>query len=193
MSLEIRKLVVHEEEVATEGGRSDDGGPLRKVAALAVIRNPYAGREWSASLDGLIEPSGELATLLAKRASEVLGAPVESYGKGAIVGLGGEQEHAVACLTSVFGDAYREAIGGGKAWIPSVTKRAAVGTSLDIPVAFHDALWVRSHYDAVTVRVQDAPLPDEILVGLAMTNRGRINARVGGLGKDEVKGEDGLR
>jgi len=191
--LAIRKIVVVVEEVLTEGGRSDEGGPLRKVAALAVIANPYAGRPWSENLDELVEPSRELAALLAKRAREALGAEVESFGKGAIVGLAGEQEHANACLTTVFGDAFREVIGGGKAWLPSVTKRASAGAPMDIPLAYKDALWVRSHYDAITVAVEDAPLPDEILVGLAVANRGRINARLGGLRKEEVKGEDGLR
>jgi Amino acid synthesis len=193
MSPDIRKLLVHLEETRREGGRGDEGGPLRKVAALAVIRNPYAGRAWSASLEELIEPSGALATELAEAATGALGVPVESYGKAAMVGLGGEQEHANACLTSVFGDAFREAVGGGKAWLPSVTKRAAAGSTIDIPVCYRDAIWVRSHYDAVTVSVPDAPLHDEILVGLAVTSRGRINARLGGLRKEAVKGEDGLR
>ncbi|HEY2957943.1 MAG TPA: amino acid synthesis family protein [Actinomycetota bacterium] len=193
MSLEVRKLVVLVEEVRSEGGRGDDGGPLRKVAALAAARNPYAGRPWSASLEELVEPSGELAAELATAAVAALGAPVESYGKAAVVGLDGEQEHANACITSVFGDAFRAAVGGGKAWLPSVTKRAAAGASLDIPVCYRDAIWVRSHYDAVTVAVHDAPLPGEVLVGLAVTNRGRLHARLGGLAKHQVRGEDGLR
>lgn len=191
--MEIRKIVVHLEEIRTEGGRADAGETLRKVAAVAIINNPYARRDWSESLDELVEPSGSLAATLAVHALEVLGAPVESYGKAAMVGLAGEQEHANACITSVFGDAFREAIGGGKAWLPSVTKRAAAGASLDIPVCYRDAIWVRSHYDAITVSVADAPLEDEILVGLAVTNRGRINARLGGLRREDVRGEDGLR
>jgi Amino acid synthesis len=193
MRLDVRKLVVHVEDVRSEGGRGDEGGPLRKVATLAVIPNPYAGRAWSASLDELVEPSGELATELAKAAMDALGNPVESYGKAAMVGLGGEQEHANACLTSVFGDAFRAAVGGGKAWLPSVTKRVVAGSAVDIPVCYRDAIWVRSHYDAVTASVPDAPRVDEIVVGLAITNRGRINARLGGLRKEDVKGEDGLR
>lgn len=191
--MDIRKIVVVVEEVHTEGGRSDDLGPLRKVAAAAVIRNPYAGRPFSHDLRELVEPSAELARLLASRALDALGCQVEGFGKGAIVGLAGEQEHAVACLTSVFGDAFRETIGGGKAWLPSVTKRASAGTPIDIPTAYRHALWVRSHYDTVTIMVPDAPLPDEIMVCLAVTNRGRINERLGGLRKEEVKGEDGLR
>jgi hypothetical protein len=191
--MDIRKFVLVTEEILEEGGRADAGGPLRKVASLAVIANPYAGKPWSETLDQLVQPSAELARELARRAVEGLGAPVESYGKAAVVGVAGEQEHANACLTSVFGDAFRETVGGGKAWLPSVTKRASAGATLDIPLAYKDALWVRSHYDAITVRVEDAPAPHEILVGLAVSNRGRINARLGGLRKEEVRGEDGLR
>jgi hypothetical protein len=193
MALDIRKVVVHAEDVWREGGRGDAGGVLRKVAVVAVVRNPYAGAPWSENLDDLVKPSAELGRLLGRRAADLLEGPVEGYGKGAVVGTGGEQEHANACLTSVFGDELREAVGGGRAWLPSVTKRAAPGSSLDIPVCYRDALWVRSHYDAVTVSVEDAPAADEIVVGVAVTNRGRINARLGGLRRDQVKGEDGLR
>jgi Amino acid synthesis len=193
MPMDIRKLVVHLEEVRAEGGRGDAAGPLRKVAALAVIPNPYAGRAWSGTLEELVEPSGALAAELAAAALAVLGEPVEGYGKAALVGLDGEQEHANACITGVFGDALRAAVGGGKAWLPSVTKRVPAGAGVDIPVCYKDAIWVRSHYDAVTVAVPDAPLAGELVVGLALTNRGRLNARLGGLAKEEVVGQDGLR
>lgn len=185
----IRKLVTYCEEIRLEGGRDDDEGPLRKVACLGVIMNPYADRPWSAELDELVEMSGELGTALAERALDALGAPVEGYGKGAIVGLRGEQEHGNACLTSVFGDAFRAAIGGGEAWLPSVTKRAPAGSSIDIPTCYKDEIWVRSHYDTITVSVADAPIDDEIVVALAVANRGRINARLGGVTKEEASAE----
>jgi hypothetical protein len=182
----IRKIVVYCEEIRLEGGRGDSGPSLLKVACLAVIANPYADRPWSEDLEELVEVSGELGTVLGARALELAGGAVESYGKGAIVGLRGEQEHANACLTSVFGDAFRNAIGGGKAWLPSVTKRAAAGAAIDIPICYKDEIWVRSHYDAVTVSVSDAPLGDELVVALAVANRGRINARLGGLTKEKA-------
>jgi hypothetical protein len=181
----IRKLVAYCEEIRSEGGRDDGLGPLRKVACLGVVANPYAGR-WSQDLGELVELSGGLATALAERALEVLGGPVESYGKGAIVGLRGEQEHANACMTSVFGDAFRRAIGGGEAWLPSVTKRGPAGTSIDIPICYKDEIWVRSHYDSITVCIPDAPLEDELVVVLGVANRGRINARLGGLTKEQA-------
>jgi hypothetical protein len=86
-----------------------------------------------------------------------------------------------AAVTSAFGNAFRDAIGGGKAWITSVTKPAVAGDVIDVPLAFKDEIWVRSHYDALEVRVPDAPHPDELVIIAAVANRGRINARVGGM------------
>jgi hypothetical protein len=176
----IRKLWTQIEETRLVAGRGDDHGPLRKVAACAVIANPYAGGGYAADLSLLIEASREIGTMLGKQAAELLGSPVASYGKGAIVGTAGEQEHGNAALTSVFGDALRDAVGGGAAWITSATKVAVAGTSIDVPLAYKDDIWVRSHYDAVEVRIPDGPLPDELVVIAAVADRGRINARLGG-------------
>ena len=92
----------------------------------------------------------------------------------------------------MFGDELRRAVGGGKAWITSASKVGPMGTALDVPLAFKDALYVRSHYDAIEGRIPDAPRPDEVAVIVAVTNGARLNARLGGLAKDDAKGEDGL-
>ena len=107
--------------------------------------------------------------------------------------MAGEQEHINALLTTTFANPLREAVGGGNAWIASMTKRGGPGTSIDIPLASKDALYVRSHYDGMTITLHDAPLPNEIAVIICIANRGRLNARVGGLRFEEIKGEDGLR
>ena len=99
----------------------------------------------------------------------------------------------MALLTTSFGDALREAVGGGLAWISSATKRGVSGTIIDVPLAHKDALYVRDYYDALEVRVPDAPLPDEIVVIVVVANRGRLHARCGGLSADEVSKQDGLR
>lgn len=189
--IEIRKTFSQIEEIRSTAGASDSGGPLRKVAVCAVIRNPYAGQGYVEDLSALIDASHEIGTLLGEEALRLLGAPVESYGKGGLVGIAGEQEHINAALTSVFGNAFRDAIGGGAAWITSATKPGGEGTVIDIPTAYKDDVWVRSHYDAMEVRVPDAPRADEIVVIAAVTNRGRINARVGGMSVAEAK-EKGL-
>ena len=115
-----------------------------------------------------------------------------SYGKAGLVGVNGEQEHAVAMLTTVFGNVMRDAAGGGKAWISSFTKRVAPGATIDIPLAHKDALYVRSHYDGITITLPDAPGPNEIAIICAYASRGRPNHRVGGLAGGEIKGVDGL-
>lgn len=182
----VRKLFSQVEEVRSSVGRSDDGPPLRRVAVCAVLKNPYAGRGYVEDLSELVDGSAEIGTLLGTEAARLLGAPVESYGKAGLVGSDGEQEHVNATVTSVFGNAFREAIGGGEAWITSVTKPAVAGDVIDVPLAFKDEIWVRSHYDALEVRIPDAPHPDEIVVIAAVANRGRINARVGGMSLAEA-------
>jgi hypothetical protein len=117
----------------------------------------------------------------------------ESYGKAAIVGTDGELEHAAAILHPKLGTPMRKAVGGGKAIIPSSKKIGGPGTEIDVPLHYKDAAFVRSHFDAMAVRVPDAPRPDEIVVVIVVTDSGRPHARIGGLKKDEAKKEDGLR
>jgi hypothetical protein len=190
-SYAIRKWVSYVEEIWHEGGPAAEQ-PLVKAAVGVVIRNPFAGR-FEPDLAALTAPSAELGKSLAKRALRLLGGrPAESYGKGGIAGTAGEQEHVVACVTTVFGDALREALGGGAAWISSASKAGPAGVSLDLPLAHKDALYVRSHYDAVTLAVADAPRPEELLIAIAVATGGRIHERVGGLRSDQALG-DGLR
>jgi hypothetical protein len=190
--MNIRKIHSIVEDVFHEGGRPAPS-MLRKVAVAAVVRNPYAGK-WQEDLSALVDASAELGRKMGVRANEALsGMAVESYGKGALIGVNGEQDHAAALITTVFGDVIREGVGGGKAWISSTTKRGAAGTIIDVPLAHKDALYVRSHYDAMSVHVPDAPLPDELVIIAVFATRGRLNARVGGLKAGEIQGVDGLR
>lgn len=190
--MEIRKIFTFVEEIYSEQGQSVDP-PVRKVAVVAVVKNPYTGK-YEEDLSYLIEHSKEIGRKISKMAVEAMGPyPVESYGKGALVGLDGEQEHGVAMLTNIFGEELRNAVGGGVAWIPSMKKRGGAGCSIDIPLAHKDALYVRSHLDGMTLTLSDAPLPDEIAVISIIANRGRPNSRLGGLLKEEIEGKDGLR
>jgi len=176
----IRRWVMLSEEISHEGGPVASQ-PLIKAVCGVVIENPFAGR-YVADLSALTEPSAALGFALGERAVRLLrGRPAESYGKGGIAGLAGEQEHVVACITTVFGDALRAAVGGGAAWISSATKTASAGASLDIPLAFKDELYVRSHYDAVTISVPESPRPDELLICAAVATGGRVHQRVGGM------------
>jgi hypothetical protein len=192
MKLKIRRSYTFVETRGVEAGREAEV-PLRKVAAVAVVENPYAGR-YVEDLSPLVAASAELGRILAQMAAAAL-APYrpQSFGKGGIVGVGGEQEHANALLTTTFAEPMRDVAGGGKAWISSMTKIGVPGQPIDIPLNAKDALYVRSHYDGMTITLHDAPLPDEIAIICCFASRGRLNARVGGLKLEDAQGEDGLR
>ncbi len=186
----IRRWYTAVEEIYTDGGPAVEE-PLLKAVAAAIVQNPFAGR-YVEDLSPLTAPSAMLGEELGRRAKAGLGGrAVESYGKGGIAGMMGEQEHVVACVTTVFGDAFRDAVGGGKAWISSASKVGVAGESIDIPLAHKDALYIRSHYDAVTLRIPGAPRPDELVIAVAVASRGRVHHRVGGLSKADAK-MDGL-
>lgn len=189
--MEVRKIVTIVEEVFGDGEKGIEK-PIRKVACLGVMKNPYAGA-WQEDLAALVDYSEELGKMLSDKAVAALGGPVDSYGKAAIVGEKGELEHAAALLHPKLGTPLRAATGGGKAIIPSVKKLGRMGDSVDIPLHFKDAAFVRSHFDGMTVSINDAPKADEIVVAVAVTDGGRPHARVGGLKKEEARKEDGLR
>jgi hypothetical protein len=189
----IRKWYTQiEDSLANESGQLADGEPLRKIVIAAAVHNPYAGR-FSQNLDELVEPSPALGREFGRRIKELMGdGQMESYGKACLVGSTGEYEHGNAFLTSIFAQPIRDALGGGKSWVPSSGKRGPVNTVIDVPLAHKDALYVRSHYDTMTCMFPDAPNADEVLVIFAFASRGRLHARLGGLKASEIKGEDGL-
>ena len=183
--LTIRRKQVIVQEKLEEAGRPA-ARPLLKVAAVVIVANPAAGA-FVEDLGPMIRASAELGSEVA---AMLLGAipagAIQSYGKGGIVGSSGEQEHANAVLTTTFANPIRDAIGGARAWISSMTKLGGPGTSIDIPMNHKDDVYVRSHYDGMTLTLPEAPLPDEIAVIFCVASGGRLNARVGGLTHDEV-------
>ncbi len=192
--MEIRKLVTIMEETRSEMGREVDP-PTRRAAACAVIKNPFAG-QFQEDLGELMDIGEELGGMLGQMCLDALGIgpqQAESYGKGAIVGEAGELEHAAAILHPKLGAPFRQALGRGLALIPSAKKMGTPGSELDVPLNHKDAAFIRSHFDAMAVRVPDAPKAEEIVVALVVTDSGRPLARIGGLTKEEAKFEDGLR
>ncbi|MFR9730716.1 amino acid synthesis family protein [Saccharopolyspora sp. MS10] len=182
--MNIRKIVTCTDDVLTEGGR-EVSPPARTAVVLAVVRNPWAGQGFVTDLaPGIEEFASPLGELLAPRVVEALGRPVEAYGKAAVVGLGGEVEHGSALIhTLKFGDHFRRAA-EATTLLPAVEKRAAAGTTFDIPLKHITDATVRSHHQSVEVRVADAPADDEIVIGLAAAAQGRPQARLAPLSSE---------
>ena len=189
----IRKKLTCVEEIFHEGGPLAEK-PLRRAAVLAAIRNPFAG-SYVANIQQFMDDLKPLGLEMARALVALLGGDarvVEGYGKGAIVGSAGEIEHG-ALWHVPGGYAMRAVLGGAKAIVASTKKVGGPGTRLDVPITHINASYVRSHFDAVEVGVNDAPRADEILLALVMTTGARVHARVGGLKASEIEGEDGLR
>ena len=194
MKADIRKIAVWIEETHREAGQTVSP-PTRKAVAVAVIANPCAGL-YQADLSNLIDIGEELGGMLGQRCVQALGitpAQAQSYGKAAMVGEAGELEHAAAILHPKLGAPLRLAVEKGAALVPSSKKIGGPGQVLDVPLGHKDAAYVRSHFDAIEVRLNDAPRAGEIMVAVAVTDSGRPLARVGGLSHAEVVGKDGLR
>ena len=187
-----RKIAVTVEEIIHEGG-PPPAAPRRRGAAMALVRNPFAGR-YVAELEGAMEDLKPLGLALTDRLIAALGGPagIDGYGKGAIVGSEGELEHG-ALWQVPGGYAMRERLGEAKAIVPSAKKVGAFGSKLDVPLGHINAAYVRSHFDAMEVGISDGPRPDEILFCLAMSCGPRVHNRMGGLAVGDIKAWDGLR
>ena len=191
--VQVRKKLTTVEEVFHEGGPVA-ATPLRRGAALAVIRNPYAGA-YVQDIVGFMDDLKPLGLEMARSLVAALGGDpkaIEGYGKGAIVGAAGELEHG-ALWHAPGGYGMREILGDAKAIVASTKKVGGPGTRLDVPITHINASYVRSHFDSMEVGITDAPRADEILLALVMTTGPRIHARSGGLRASEIKGVDGLR
>ena len=189
MLITLRRMLTYTDCRFEEAGRRAEL-PLRKLAVVAVVENPFVGR-YVEDLSPMVAASGAIGEQMARVAADALDLKqVESYGKGGLVGADGEQEHANALLTTTFATPFRDALDEASAWISSMTKIAAPGALIDVPMNAKTDVYVRSHYDGMTLVVPGAPMPDEIVLIFCMGTRGRLNARVGGLRYEESTGKD---
>ena len=189
----VRKYVATVEETLHDFGPVL-ARPVTKAVVGGVIANPYAGRH-VADIQPMMKALEPLAVDLTERVMKILGAKgseLEAYGKGAIVGLNGELEHA-ALWHQPSGFGIRHAMGGAKSIVPSTVKVATASARIDIPLHHVTAAYVRSHFDAIEFCVPDGPRPDEIVFIVAAAIGGRPHARVAGLTPDGIKLGDGQR
>ena len=107
------------------------------------------------------------------------GHAVEAYGKAAVVGTGGEVEHASALIhTLLFGNHYRRAV-GAKSYLAFTNTRGGPAAPISIPLMNKADEGMRSHYLTVQFSINDAPGPDEIVVALGASIGGRPHHRIG--------------
>ncbi len=192
-TIEIRKTLTMIEDIFHEGGPVPDR-VHRRGAVLAVLDNPFAGR-YVEEIAGMMREMEPLGLQMARTLLVALGGDpsiIEGYGKGAIIGSGGEIEHG-ALWHAPGGYAMRAVLGQTRAIVPSTKKVGAPGTRLDVPISHINAAYVRSHFDSIEVGLHDGPRADELCVVLAMTTGPRIHNRSGGLAAVDIVGEDGLR
>ncbi len=189
----LRKTVTLVEEIFHEFGPVP-AEPLRRVATIAVIKNPFANG-YHPEIEGFMQDLKLLGLNMAQKGLAALGGDttqVQGYGKGAIIGLDGELEHG-ALWHVPGGYAMRELLGDAAAIVPSTKKVGALGARLDVPITHINASYVRSHFDAMEVGLNDSPRADELALILVMTTGARIHARVGGLAAENITGKEGLR
>lgn len=188
----LRKTIASYEEIFHEGGPAPDA-PQRRAAVLAIIKNPFAGR-YEPNIQGFMEDLKPLGLQMAQKLLDALGGSeqIEGYGKGSLVGEGGELEHG-ALWHAPGGYAMRQLLGNANAIVPSSKKVGGVGARLDVPITHINAAYVRSHFDSMEVGCNDAPRADELAFALVMSTGPRIHSRSGGLEAWDIKGEDGLR
>jgi len=188
----LRKIVLQVEEIRHEGGPAPET-PRQRAAIAAICANPFAGRH-HLDLQPAMEDLKPLGLELTDRLIASLGgrAGIDGYGKGALVGESGEAEHG-ALWHAPGGYAMRARLGESRAIVPSAMKVGGPGAGIDIPLGHINAAYVRSHFDAITLSIPDAPRAGEIVFILAMAKGPRIHSRMGGLEAWQATGEDGLR
>ncbi|VWD12777.1 peptide synthetase [Burkholderia lata] len=185
MSL-IRKSVLHVETIYVDGDRVA-AKPLKMIGAVAVIKNPWAGRGYVEDLSPEIRA---LAPQLSEHLTQLIldeagsGEAVEAFGKSAIVGLDGEIEHASALIHTLhFGNTYRTAV-GAKSYLAFNNTRGPANAPLLIPMMDKNDEGRRSHYLTLQFSIPDAPAADELVIAIGAATAGRPHHRIGDRYKD---------
>lgn len=173
----VRKTLFTKEIITTdELGKACQ--PITRVAAMAVVQNPFAGQDQE-DLSDLFELATELGPTMTAELVAMLPGPAVSYGKAALVGAAGAMEHGAAVLHPKLGAPVRAAIGGGQALMPSNHKVGAMGGWIDLPLGHKDDPWSFDFIDTMTLSIADAPRSDELVLCVALSNGTRVRPRVG--------------
>lgn len=181
MAIEIRKTLLQLETTLIEGGRAAPT-PMKLYSALAVVKNPWAGRGFVEDLKPEIHAAGPvLGELLTSMILDAVGSgeAVEAYGKAAVVGTDGELEHASALIHTLrFGNHFRTAV-GAKSYLAFTNTRGPANAPIMIPLMDKNDAGRRSHYLTIQTAISDAPSADELVIALGASVGGRPHHRIG--------------
>ena len=185
MPAEIRKTLLHVEETLIEGGKVA-AAPLKLIAAVAVVKNPWLAKDGNDTFVEDLKPGiHDVAPVLGKMLTDMVikeagsGEVIEGYGKSGVVGLRGEIEHASALIHTLrFGNFYREAV-GAKSYLSFCNTRAGANAPILIPLMDKNDAGRRSHYLTIQLAIPDAPADDEIVIALGASICGRPHHRIG--------------
>ena len=175
--MNLRKLTQTKETIYADAGKPA-ARIVTRVAAIAVLTNPFAG-QYVEDLSPFFHEGAELGATIMADLVKLLPNPAIAYGKAAIVGVDGEIEHGAAVIHPQLGRPIRQAIGGGEAIISSNVKIGGPGTTIDVPLAHKDNIWAFDYLDTMTISIADAPRPREIVAVIAISDGGRPHPRVG--------------
>lgn len=177
----IRKTVLHTETIYVDGEKTA-AKPLTMVAAAAVIKNPWYGQGYVEDLSVEIKKNAPiLGEYLTKMILDYVGSgdAVEAFGKAAVVGLGGELEHASALIHTLhFGNAYRSAV-KAKSYLAFNNTRGPANAAILVPMMDKNDEGRRSHYLTLQFAIPDAPAADELVIVIAAATAGRPHHRIG--------------
>ncbi|WP_322079999.1 amino acid synthesis family protein [Burkholderia cenocepacia] len=178
MNVQISRIVVHLVERRAELGMPV-APPHRQVVAAAVLKP--ADMDVAGDLEALYATSADLGQMLTVRALLALGCAgeaIQGYGKATLLGTATPLEWGAALLHPRLGKAVRDYLPGASSIMPSVTKRGPPGACVDIPLHSVTDMWSFDHFDTVSLCIPDSPAPDELLIAIALAERGRPLARV---------------
>jgi hypothetical protein len=152
-----------------------------------VLANPLVGQAATDDFEAFVGASVAVGEMLTRRALQALaGHTPVVYGKGALVGEGGDLEQGAAMIHCHIGLAMRSAIRAGMALIPGNAKVAGPGSALDIVLGGIDDAWNYDAMDTIEIRVPGAPRANEIVLAVAFAT-GRPSGRIRGASEDTVR------
>jgi hypothetical protein len=178
MNVQITRIVLHLVERCAELG-TPVTPPHRQIVAAAVLKT--TDQDAACELEALYAAGAELGQMLTGRALLALGCAgqdIQGYGKAALAGTGVPLEWGAAVLHPRLGKSVRDCLPGASSIMPSVTKRGSAGACVDIPLHSVTDMWSFDHFDTMSLCIPDSPAPDELLIAIALAERGRPLARV---------------